>query len=96
MGYTQRQALGHLPLSQKGEAMHIEIDGRKFVARKANSQGCRKCAFDSPGDCTLGVLTCNLPLGEIWRETAWSRFKTLYVQEWAAMYPYEEHDTMGR
>jgi len=34
MGYTEWQALGHLSLGQKGAEMRIEIDGRKFVARK--------------------------------------------------------------
>jgi len=81
--------------------MRIEIDGRKFVARKpkgmnTDGYGCRGCTFDTPGDCALRALSCTLPLGHVWRETAWSRFKTFYAQEIAGPFPFEEHDTMGR
>jgi hypothetical protein len=76
--------------------MRIGVDGRDFISRKSRGLGCKSCAFDSVGDCGLKSWSCRLPLGEVWREKAWSRFKALYAQEIAGPYPYEEHDTMGR
>jgi len=82
--------------------MRIEVDGRDFVSRKSRGLGCKGCDFDGPSNtCNLTLEGCRLPFGEVWRETAWSRFKALYTQEMqeikdiAGPYPYEEHDTMG-